>query len=328
MQKFTKSNKFDSKSDVCFIQGNVFKKIKEIPAKSIDLIITSPPYNLNKEYEEIKAFDIYLEEMEPFMKEIDRVLKKDGAFCLQVGNYVNKGEVFPLDIFFYHMLKKLNYKLRNRIIWHFNSGLHATRRLSGRYETLMWFTKSDDYHFDLDNIRIPQLYQGKTNYKKGKDYGKLTGNPKGKNPSDFMDQETYGQFIDEEFSKKIKSEFDNLIFDFPNVKAMHPEKTSHPCQFPIELVERCVCAFSKEGNIVFDPFVGVGSTLIGALMNSRKAVGCELNKEYMQEAKKRVKLLETGTLPIRNRGAEIGKATGKVAEKKFAGNLSKTRLGK
>ena len=116
-----------------------------------------------------------------------------------------------------------------------------------------------------------------------------------------------------------------MIFDFPNVKAMHPEKTSHPCQFPIELVERCVCAFSKEGDIVFDPFVGVGSTLIGALMNSRKAVGCELNKEYMKEAKKRVKLLESGTLPIRKKGTKIGKATGKVAKKLFAGNLAKTR---
>ena len=78
------------------------------------------------------------------------------------------------------------------------------------------------------------------------------------------------------------------FWDIPNVKANHAEKTLHPCSFPIELVERCVLAYSNEGDVVLDPFSGVGSTMIGALMNNRKAIGCELYEEYMQVAKERV----------------------------------------
>ena len=70
---------------------------------------------------------------------------------------------------------------------------------------------------------------------------------------------------------------------------MHVEKTLHPCSFPIELVERCVLAYTNKGDIVFDPFAGVGSTMLGALMHRRKAIICELNKDYMKEAKKRLK---------------------------------------
>lgn len=226
-----------------------------------------------------------------------RVLSVDGSLCWQVGNYVDKGEVFPLDILYYPYFKSKGLKLRNRIVWTFEHGLHGTKRLSGRYETMLWFTKSDSYTFNLDSIRIPAKYPGKRNYKPGPDYGKPSGNPLGKNPSDVW--------------RILEQDWESLLWNIPNVKANHPEKLLHPCQFPIELVERCVFALTNESDIVLDPFSGVGSAMLAALKNGRKAIGCEKESDYVALAKDRVKQLENGTLPYRTLGKEIHKPTGK-----------------
>jgi len=186
-KKINKSKTFKKDSDFVLLEGDCLDGIKTLPDKSVKLIITSPPYNLNKEYEEKNTLENYLENIKPIIKEFDRVLKDDGSICWQVGNYVDKSEVFPLDIFYYNIFKEQGYKLRNRIIWHFNHGLHGTKRLSGRYEVMCWFTKSDNYTFNLDDIRVPSKYPGKTNYKPGKNYGKLSGNPLEKNPSDYWE---------------------------------------------------------------------------------------------------------------------------------------------
>ena len=296
-RKFKKSSNFNKNADFTILEGDIVKTIKEIPSKSVKLIITSPPYNLEKEYETKKSLDDYLEIMSPHLKEFYRVLKDDGSICLQVGNYVNKSEVFPLDIFYYKMFVKLGFKLRNRIIWHFNHGLHSSKRLSGRYETLLWFTKSDEYTFNLDKIRIPSKYPGKRNYSPGKNYGKPSGNPLGKNPSDYWEIMT--------------NEWELGFWDLPNVKSNHPEKTLHPCQFPIELVERCIFAFTNEKDLILDPYSGAGSALIAAIKNNRKAIGCEIYKKYIKIALNRVKMLEDGKLPYRKFGKPIHVPSGK-----------------
>ena len=304
------SKKYSDNHECCLIEGDVFKEIKNLPDRSVDLIVSSPPYNLNKEYETNKAFDIYLEWLTPLLLDLKRVLKDNGSICWQVGNYVSKksnnrnAEIFPLDIYFYEKFKALDFKLRNRIIWHFRSGLHAQNRFSGRYETMLWFTKTDDFTFNLDPVRVPQKYQGKT-YHKGKKKGQLSGNPKGMNPSDFW------------FYELMQNEYAEGVWDFPNVKANHPEKTEHPCSFPIELVERCILAFTNEGNVVLDPFSGTGTTALGAIKNNRKAVAIELFKEYTNIAEERIKQFYDGNLPYRQRGRPIGSATGKVAKRVF-----------
>ena len=155
-------------------------------------------------------------------------------------------------------------KLRNRIVWHFGHGLHSRKRLSGRYETINWWTKSDDYTWNLDPIRVPSKYPGKRHFK-GPNIGKLSGNPKGKNPSD--------------------------VWEFPNVKNNHPEKTIHPCQFPVELVERLVLSMTDPEDAVFDPYMGVGSSAIAALMHRRDAYGCDIMPEYLDIARQRVREL-------------------------------------
>ena len=120
------------------INGDSLTVLKEIENGKFDLIITSPPYNVGKSYETKTNIEKYLESQEEIINELVRTLSFRGNLCWQVGNYVDKGEVFPLDIYYYQIFKKHGLKLRNRIIWYFGHGLHASNRFSGRYETILW----------------------------------------------------------------------------------------------------------------------------------------------------------------------------------------------
>ena len=117
--------------------------MQQIPDASINLIITSPPYNIGKEYEKRISIEKYTDVQSEIIAQLYKKLRNDGSICWQVGNFVDKGEVYPLDILYYPVFKKLGMKLRNRIIWKFGHGLHASKRFSGRYETILWFTKTD-----------------------------------------------------------------------------------------------------------------------------------------------------------------------------------------
>ena len=266
------SNNYDPNSDVILYEGDTLDLISQIPDDSVQLVVTSPPYNLGKEYETKMEFEKYLSQQQKVIKECVRILNGTGSICWQVGNYVHNGEITPLDIPLYPIFKSLDLHLRNRIVWYFGHGLHASKRFSGRYEVILWFTKTNDYVFNLDEVRIPQKYPNKKHFK-GPNKGELSGNPLGKNPSD--------------------------VWEIPNVKANHIEKTIHPCQFPVELVERLVLALTNESDIVFDPFLGVGSTAIAALMHNRKVIGAEIKKEYIDISKERISKAENGNLLIR-----------------------------
>lgn len=287
---------FRDDANLVIIQDDSLKACESLPENTFSLIISSPPYNIGKEYEKQKDLEEYLEWQKTVIAQLVRILHPSGSLCWQVGNYVKNGEIFPLDVYFYPIFKKLGLFLRNRIIWHFGHGLHATRRLSGRYETLLWFTKTNDYTFNLDSIRIPSKYPGKTYYK-GAKRGKPSCNPLGKNPSDFW-----------EF---LQNEFDEGIIQIPNVKSNHPEKTSHPCQFPVELVERCVLAFTNKNEWVLDPFNGVGSAMIAATKRKRKAVGIDRDIEYCKTTRQRIQEYYDGTLKIRPIGKPVYKPTGR-----------------
>lgn len=276
--------------------GDVKTFLKSMPSNTIQLIITSPPYNVGKEYEKKVNIEKYLNEQNEIIDDIIRILKDEGSICWEIGNYVDKSEVFPLDIFYYQLFKKRDLKLRNRIIWHFGHGLHASKRFSGRYETILWFTKSDNYIFNLDNVRIPSKYPGKRHFK-GPKKGLPSGNPKGKNPSDMWEI--------------ICNDWEKEIWNIPNVKSNHPEKTIHPCQFPIELVERCVLALTDVNDWVFDPYCGVGSALIAGLKNNRKVIGCDKELEYIKIAEERINKFYKNNLKIRPITKEIYKPTGK-----------------
>lgn len=270
--------------DYSVLNGDCLNIIKKYEDEKFDLIITSPPYNIGKSYETKISIEKYLKTQEEIIKELIRVLSDKGSICWQVGNFVDKGEIFPLDIYYYQIFKNLGLKLRNRIIWHFGHGLHASHRFSGRYETILWFSKSDDYIFNLDNVRVPAKYPGKRHFK-GPNKGKLSGNPKGKNPSDIWEI--------------VVKDWENELWNIPNVKSNHPEKTSHPCQYPVELVERCILALTDEKSWVLDPFNGVGSTIIASLKNNRNVVGIDKDKEFCEITKERIEDLIEGKLKTR-----------------------------
>lgn len=238
----------------------------------MQLIVTSPPYNIGKAYERKRPMDVYVKEQAACIAEAVRLLKPRGSICWQVGNHVDNGEIFPLDIILYDLFKKHDLKLRNRIVWTFGHGLHCQRRFSGRHETILWFTKGDDYTYNLDPIRIPSKYPEKKHFK-GPNKGELSGNPLGKNPSD--------------------------VWEIPNVKANHVEKTDHPCQFPVGLVERLVLGLTDPGDNVLDPYIGVGSSAIAALKHGRKAYGCDLDQGYIDVAWERIHELRSGRLRTR-----------------------------
>ncbi|MFH1049292.1 MAG: site-specific DNA-methyltransferase [bacterium] len=272
------NSKFAINNKIVVFPGNCTDFLKTIPDKSMQLIITSPPYNIGKEYERKLKLESYLLQQSSVIKECVRCLKPEGSICWQVGNYVNDGFIIPLDTVLYPIFSALGLKMRNRIIWHFEHGLHCSRRFSGRYETIIWFTKSHDYLFNLNSVRIPQKYPGKK-YFKGPNAGKYSCNPLGKNPGD--------------------------LWIIPNVKNNHIEKTEHPCQFPVELIERLVLSLTNEDDWVFDPFLGTGTSIIAAIKNNRRGAGAEILPKYVDIAILRIQSEIAGTLKTRPMGKPI-----------------------
>lgn len=265
--------------DYAIWQGDTEALLTAIPMEPVfDLVVSSPPYNIGKSYEKKGALEDYLQWQERILDLIIPRVKDTGSICWQVGNFVDNGMIVPLDIEMAYIFKKHGLKLRNRIIWHFGHGLHNKHRFSGRYEVVMWYSKTDDYQFDLDPVRIPAKYPGKRHFK-GPKKGLLSGNPLGKNPED--------------------------VWSIPNVKANHIEKTNHPCQFPVGLIERLVLSMTKPGQLVFDPFAGVGSSGVAAALHERRFIGCELIADYAEQAKERIDAALAGTARYRPHDKEL-----------------------
>lgn len=252
--------------------GDCLELLAQLPDGEASLVVTSPPYNIGKQYEQKRALETYLGMQAAVIAEAVRVCADDGSICWQVGNYVENGEIAPLDILLFPIFAGHGLRLRNRIVWHFEHGLHCTKRFSGRYEVILWFTKTDSYYFDLDAVRVPQKYQTKR-YFKGPRAGMLSCNPKGKNPGD--------------------------LWVMPNVKANHREKTAHPCQYPIALVERLVLALTRPNDLIVDPYIGAGTSAVAAVMQGRRAAGSDTEAAYIEIARERVAQAMAGTVPYR-----------------------------
>lgn len=254
--------------------GDCLNLLAAMPDESVDLVVTSPPYCMGKEYESGSDIDQFIAAHDTIMPEVLRVLKHGGSLCWQVGYHVVKNRVTPLDYLVLAAIQKLNSPLvlRNRIIWEFGHGYHCERRFSGRHETILWFTKGDDYNFDLDAVRIPQLYPGKV-ANRGPKKGQPSGNPLGKNPAD--------------------------VWDIPNVKANHVEKLDHPCQFPVALVGRLIRALTRPNDLVLDPYAGVASTGVAALLEKRRFLGAELDERYASLGAFRLRDALAGTVKYR-----------------------------
>lgn len=253
--------------------GDVEELLDRLPNEPLfDLIVTSPPYNMGKAYDRKMTLEQYFAWQKGIIEKLVPRLKDTGSICWQVGNYVDNGCIYPLDIGFAPIFSGLSLRLKNRIVWHYGHGLHCKRRFSGRYEVILWYTKSERYPFNLDAVRVPSKYPGKRHFK-GEKKGQLSGNPLGKNPED--------------------------VWDIPNVKANHIEKTAHPCQFPVSLAERLILALTDKGQLVFDPFCGVASSGVAALLHRRAYWGCELLPEYAEIGRDRLEKALSGTIRYR-----------------------------
>lgn len=271
--------KYREGNKVTLFSGDCLDLLRSLPNESVDLVITSPPYCMRKAYEDTHDdIETFKNQHVKIFNELHRVVKKGGSICWQVGYHVSDKCVIPLDCIIYNIFTSLSenletpFILRNRIIWTFGHGLNSSKRFSGRHETIMWFTKGKQTIFKLDEIRVPQKYPGKRSYK-GPNKGQLSGNPLGKNPSD--------------------------VWEIPNVKANHIEKTKHPCQFPVAIPQRLIKALTEPNGLVLDPFMGAGSTGVAAVVEDRRFVGAEIQKDYYYISVDRLREAATGKAKFR-----------------------------
>lgn len=270
---------YSSATRAVVFHGDCRDFLASVPQGSCQLVVTSPPYNIGKRYEQRQALSEYLDFQAGVIEECVRKLPVGGSICWQVGNHVaGPQEILPLDIPLHAFFSRNGLKLRNRIVWHFEHGLHCSKRFSGRYETILWYTKGEPHFFNLDAVRVPQKYPGKKQFR-GPRAGEYSCHPLGKNPGD--------------------------VWIIPNVKHNHVEKTEHPCQFPVELVQRLILALTREGDLVLDPFAGVGSTMVAAVLLGRRGIGAETNARYCEIAEHRLRAAFAGSLRIRELGRPV-----------------------
>ena len=242
------------------------ESMKELEDKSVDLMVTSPPYNINinygnkwengkliaskgKKYKDNLEEEQYREMIQNCINETKRVLKDNGQIWFNIKNRYDKGNMIPpfwiLDYF-------QDMYLKNIIIWNFDWGGSTSKRFCSRYEYVFFFTKNkDDYKFNLDDVKIPAL-----NYRPDRYKSQL------KNPSD--------------------------VWRMSLVSGNSPERTEHPAQYPEELIERIIKTGSNPNDVILDPFMGSGTTAVVAKKLGRNYIGYETELEFINIANKRL----------------------------------------
>lgn len=247
--------------------GDVITSLRAMPDASVDLTVTSPPYNIGKEYEVCRPLEEYLAWCEVWMREVHRVTKPGGAFWLNLG-YVaieDRGRAVPLP---YLMWNRSPFFMLQEIVWHYGAGVASRLGFSPRNEKWLWYVKDPEtYTFNLDDVRDPDV-----KYPNQKKNGKLKCNPLGKNPGD--------------------------VWILPKVTSgagrASQERTPHPAQFPLAVITRIILACSNEGDVVLDPFAGSGSTLVAGLTVSRRTLGIEIRPDYCAIAQRRIEAARAG----------------------------------
>ena len=243
---------------------DALKGLSTLEDGSIDLTITSPPYNIGKEYEKSLPLNEYIAWCKKWMTEIYRVTKPNGSFWLNLGylEFPEKGHAVPIA---YLLWDKSPFYLVQEVVWHYGAGVASKKTFSPRNEKWLWFVKHPrNYVFNLDEVRDPNV-----KYPNQKKNGKLKCNPLGKNPGDVW------------IIPKVTS----------GTNRASKERMSHPAQFPVAVVDRIIRACSFEGDLILDPFAGSGTTIVTAYQNKRDSLGFEIREDYTKMALKRVEIL-------------------------------------
>lgn len=240
-----------------FLNQDCMVAMDAMDESSIDLVVTSPPYNAKKDYESNLSINSYTEFAEDWSSRIPRLLTPSGAFWLNVGyTKVSDTTTLPLCYLYYPILVKLGLHLVQEIVWHFEGGMAYKRRFSHRTERWQWWVKNpSDFVFNLDAVRDATL--NRTQDKRN--------NPLGKNPTDYW-------------------YYDRVV----GGNGASSEKTMHPCQFPVPMIERIIKASSNAGQMVLDPFGGSGSTALAAYNLDRDFISIERDTVYHDAAQQRI----------------------------------------
>lgn len=252
---------FFEAENVLIYNMDALEGMRQLDPDLFDLTVTSPPYNIGKEYETPLPVDHYLDWCQGWLGEIYRITARRGAFWLNLGYFELPGKAKALPIA-YLLWNRSPFYLHQEIVWNYGAGVSTRKMFCPRNEKFLWYLKSpDEYVFNLDDVRDPNV-----KYPNQKKNGKLKCNPLGKNPSD--------------------------VWEFPKVtsgeKRSSKERTPHPAQFPLAVVERIVKACSNAGDVVLDPFMGSGTTAIAALRNDRRIVGFEISHDYCRLIRTRI----------------------------------------
>ena len=256
---------FFESQNVLLYKMDCIEFMQKLDKPIFDLTITSPPYNIGKEYEKKVKFDQYLNWSKSWMIKLFDVTKKNGMFWLNLGYFKvpAKGCAVPIP---YLLWDKSPFYFLQEIVWHYGAGVAAKKLFSPRNEKFLWYVKNPKkYLFNLDSIRDKNV-----KYPHQKKNGVLKVNPNGKNPTNVW------------IVPKVTS---------GNGRSSR-ERTPHPAQFPIQIIERIIKSCSRKNNILFDPFMGSGTVAVSALQNDRCVVGCEIKSKYLNIAKKRIEKLE------------------------------------
>ncbi len=228
------------------ILGDALIELQNVPDGSVDLIIADPPYNLGKDYgnnHDIKGFDEYLEFSRTWLRLASSKLKPNGTMYVFMG--------FRFISYLFDILDRdVRLFFNSWIVWHYTQGMGKTKGFSPRHDDVLMFTKSKEFVFNLDDIRVPQKYYRDRN------------NMRGANPGD--------------------------VWEFSHVHYCNENRQAHPTQKPEGLIERMVLASSNEGDTVLDPFSGSGTTLRVCQQLSRVGIGIEINPDYVEATKQRL----------------------------------------
>lgn len=249
-------------SSGCLIyHADCLSSLSTLPDNCIDLTVTSPPYNIGKEYEQTLPLEAYLDWCNDWIHHVYRLTTSQGAFWLNLGylSISDRAKAIPIP---YLLWDRIPFFLIQEIVWNYGAGVAGRKFFSPRNEKLLWYVKDkDNYAFNLDEIRDPNV-----KYPKQQKNGRIKVNPKGKNPTD--------------------------VWAFPKVTSGHnrasKERTPHPAQFPIAVIERIIRATSNNHEVVLDPFIGSGTTAVVALSLQRQVIGFEIREDYCDLAATRI----------------------------------------
>lgn len=250
------------KTENCLIyRQDCLEAMPKLPENYINLTVTSPPYNIGKDYEKTMPLEDYLSWCSWWIKEIYRITNNNGAFWLNLGylSIPERAKAIPIP---YLLWDKIPFYLIQEIVWNYGAGVAGKKFFSPRNEKFLWYVKNPDlYTFNLDEVRDKNV-----KYPNQKKNGKIKVNPLGKNPTD--------------------------VWSFPKVTSgknrASKERTSHPAQFPLGVIERVIKAASNENEIIFDPFMGSGTTAVAALGLNRQVIGFEIREDYCDIAANRI----------------------------------------